>query len=104
MKPKIHPKFNNITVNCACGSSFETASTSSELRLEVCSNCHPFFTGQQRFLDTAGRVEKFQARIETKKKAAAEVAAKKVKKPIKAKETKEIKEVKEVKESEPENS
>ncbi|HNW33776.1 MAG TPA: 50S ribosomal protein L31 [Candidatus Ozemobacteraceae bacterium] len=77
MKPKIHPDFNKINVTCACGNSFPSASTAKELKVEVCAACHPFFTGQQRFLDTAGRVERFQAKIEQQKKAAAEAEAKK---------------------------
>jgi len=71
MKPKIHPDFHKVTVTCACGNSFETYSTAKELKVEVCSNCHPFFTGTQRFVDTAGRVERFQAKIESHKKAMA---------------------------------
>ena len=76
MKPKIHPEFNKINVTCACGSSFESYSTSKELKVEICSGCHPFFTGQQRFVDTAGRVERFQAKIDAQKKLAAEAAEK----------------------------
>lgn len=67
MKSKIHPQFNAVKVTCACGNAFETASTAKELKLEVCSNCHPFFTGTQRFVDTMGRVERFQARIDKHK-------------------------------------
>lgn len=59
MKADIHPKYVECTVTCGCGISFTTRSTRPELKVEVCSNCHPFFTGQERFLDTAGRVEKF---------------------------------------------
>ncbi|MBP7633222.1 50S ribosomal protein L31 [Candidatus Ozemobacteraceae bacterium] len=80
MKAKIHPDYNKINVTCACGNSFASASTSKELKVEVCSACHPFFTGQQRFLDTAGRVERFQAKIEQHKKVAAEAEAKKASK------------------------
>ena len=83
MKPKIHPKFNTITVSCACGNSFETASTAKEMKVEVCSKCHPFFTGTQRFVDTTGRVERFQMKIDKQKQLTAELAAKK-KKPAKA--------------------
>jgi len=61
MKAEIHPKYESIKVTCACGAAWETRSTRSEdLRLEICSNCHPFFTGKQKFVDTAGRVERFQ--------------------------------------------
>ena len=62
MKKDIHPKMHRVTVQCACGNSFETHSTKKELRLEVCSACHPFFTGKQKLLDAAGRVERFQRR------------------------------------------
>jgi len=59
MKKDIHPKYGKCVVTCGCGHTFETRSTVPELRVEICSNCHPFFTGQQRFVDTAGRVERF---------------------------------------------
>ncbi len=59
MKADIHPKYIECTVTCGCGNSFQTRSTKPELKVEICSNCHPFFTGQERFVDTAGRVEKF---------------------------------------------
>lgn len=61
MKPEIHPNYNEITVNCSCGSSFKTRSTmAKDLNVEVCSQCHPFYTGKQKIVDTAGRVEKFR--------------------------------------------
>ena len=60
MKPKIHPKYVTAVVTCGCGNKFETRSTRPEIKVEICSNCHPFYTGQQKFVDTAGRVEKFQ--------------------------------------------
>lgn len=60
MKEKIHPKYEEATVTCGCGASFKTRSTVKEIKVEICSNCHPFYTGKQRFVDTAGRVEKFQ--------------------------------------------
>ena len=60
MKDKIHPKYVNATVHCACGETWQTRSTKSEIRLEICSACHPFFTGKQKLLDTAGRVERFR--------------------------------------------
>lgn len=60
MKEKIHPKYGPAVVICACGERFETRSTKSEIHVEVCSKCHPFFTGQQKFIDTAGRVQKFR--------------------------------------------
>jgi len=64
MKPDIHPEYHQVTVVCACGNTFQTRSTKEELRLEVCNECHPFFTGKQRLLDSAGRVEKFQRKYE----------------------------------------
>jgi len=63
MKEAIHPKYGESTVSCACGYTFKTRSTKSSIKLEICSNCHPFFTGKQKFVDTAGRVEKFQRRF-----------------------------------------
>ncbi len=60
MKDKIHPSYHDVKASCACGASFQTRSTRKELRLEVCSNCHPFYTGKQHFVDSAGMVEKFQ--------------------------------------------
>lgn len=80
MKENIHPKINLIKVGCACGNSFETISTSKGFRVDVCSGCHPFFTGTQRFVDTAGRVERFKAKLDAQKKVAEAKAAKNVKK------------------------
>ena len=63
MKPEIHPRYEEITVTCACGNTFRTRSTyEGDLHVEVCSSCHPFYTGQQKIVDTAGRVEKFRRR------------------------------------------
>ena len=62
MKDDIHPKYVNCAVICGCGSTFETRATVPELRVEVCSVCHPFYSGKQRFLDTARRVDKFNKR------------------------------------------
>lgn len=62
MKQKIHPQYVEATVQCACGNSWETRSTKERLHVEVCSRCHPFFTGEQRIVDTAGRVERFKRR------------------------------------------
>ncbi len=62
MKKKIHPKYHVTKVVCACGNEIETRSTRPDLRIEVCSKCHPFFTGKQRLVDTTGRVEKFKRR------------------------------------------
>jgi large subunit ribosomal protein L31 len=60
MKADIHPMYRRCLVTCACGNTFETRSTLPEIHVEVCSNCHPFYTGQQRLVDTAGRVERFK--------------------------------------------
>jgi len=62
MKTNIHPEYVEATVTCACGNTFKVGSTKSQLKVDVCSKCHPFFTGQQRILDTAGRVERFNRR------------------------------------------
>jgi len=59
MKKDIHPDYVDCTVTCGCGNTFQTRSTKAELKVEICSNCHPFFTGQQKYIDSAGRVEKF---------------------------------------------
>ena len=66
MKKGIHPELHTLTIRCACGNSFDSRSTSPELRVTICSNCHPFYTGAQKFLDTAGRIEKFQKRFAKK--------------------------------------
>ena len=60
MKEKIHPEYMDCKVTCACGNTFMTKSTKPEIRLDVCSECHPFFTGQQKFINRGGRVEKFK--------------------------------------------
>jgi large subunit ribosomal protein L31 len=65
MKAKIHPNYQEVTVVCACGETFVTRSTKKDLRLEICSKCHPFFTGKQKLIDTAGRVERFNRRYAT---------------------------------------
>ena len=65
MKSGIHPKYHEVTVTCACGETFRTRSTNPELRLEICSKCHPFFTGKQKLIDSAGRVERFEKRYKT---------------------------------------
>ncbi|HSQ19520.1 MAG TPA: 50S ribosomal protein L31 [Blastocatellia bacterium] len=69
MKPDIHPKYVNATVHCACGETWQTRSTKSEIRLEICSSCHPFFTGKQKLVDTAGRVERFNRKYGRKTEA-----------------------------------
>ena len=62
MKQGIHPKYSTATVRCVCGETFETGSTKKELRVEICSKCHPFFTGKQKLVDTGGRVDRFKKR------------------------------------------
>ena len=59
MKENIHPNYNVVKVTCACGNTFETGSTAKELKVDVCSKCHPFFTGRQKFVDAGGRVDRF---------------------------------------------
>ncbi len=68
MKPKIHPEYKKSIVTCACGNTFETRSTIGDIKIEVCSICHPFFSGVQKFVDTDGRVEKFKKRVLKSKK------------------------------------
>jgi len=65
MKKGIHPEYKTITVKCACGSTFQTRSTGGDIQTEICSSCHPFYTGKQKFVDAAGRVEKFQQKFGT---------------------------------------
>lgn len=62
MKEGTHPNYEKATVKCACGETFETRSTKSEIRVEICSKCHPFFTGRQKLVDSGGRVDKFKKR------------------------------------------
>ena len=69
MKADIHPKYMNSTVHCACGETWQTRSTKPEIRLEICSSCHPFFTGKQKLIDTAGRVERFNRKYGRKAEA-----------------------------------
>ena len=72
MKADIHPAYNEIQVACSCGNAFTTRSTTKKaLHVEVCSQCHPFYTGKQKIVDTAGRVERFRQKYGTKKQAAA---------------------------------
>lgn len=63
MKEGIHPKYNSTTIRCACGELIETGSTRSDIRVEICSKCHPFFTGRQKLVDTGGRVDRFNKRF-----------------------------------------
>jgi large subunit ribosomal protein L31 len=66
MKAGIHPDYKDAVITCACGASYKTRSTRGSFTVDVCSNCHPFFTGKQRILDTAGRVERFRKKYEKK--------------------------------------
>jgi len=68
MKPKIHPQYFDTTVTCACGNVIKTRSTVKDIRVEICSNCHPFFTGRQKLIDTAGRIERFRRKYGMDKK------------------------------------
>jgi len=68
MKAKIHPKYSTCTVTCGCGNVFETRATQKKISVEICSACHPFYTGKQKFVDTAGRVEKFMRKYNLKPK------------------------------------
>lgn len=82
MKKDIHPKYGKATVECSCGNKFETGSTEESIKVEICSACHPFYTGTQRLIDTAGRVEKFRAKMEKQQSMATKksvVSAKKKK-------------------------
>ena len=60
MKKEIHPEYHTVKVRCGCGNTFETRSTAKEIHAEICSMCHPFYTGKQKYVDTAGRIERFQ--------------------------------------------
>jgi large subunit ribosomal protein L31 len=71
MKPEIHPQYQQVDVHCACGESWKTGSTRKDLRIEICSKCHPFFTGKQKLVDSAGRIDRFQQRYAKKAPAAA---------------------------------
>ena len=64
MRDGIHPKYETTTIHCACGNEWETRSTRSNLRIDVCSRCHPFYTGEQRLMDTGGQVERFRRRMQ----------------------------------------
>ena len=66
MKPGIHPQYKRSVVTCICGNTFVTRSTAGDLKLEICSNCHPFFTGRQKLVDTAGRVERYHRKYTRK--------------------------------------
>ena len=66
MKEKIHPKYEMTTITCACGNVIETRSTLKDIKVEICSSCHPFFTGKQKLVDTAGRIERFRKKYNIK--------------------------------------
>ncbi|NLZ55521.1 MAG: 50S ribosomal protein L31 [Clostridiaceae bacterium] len=66
MRKDIHPKYVKCTVQCACGETFETRSTVENIRVDLCSKCHPYFTGKQKLVDTGGRVERFQRRMQNR--------------------------------------
>ena len=66
MKDKIHPKYETTTISCACGNVIETRSTVKDIKVEICSACHPFFTGKQKLVDTAGRIERFRKKYNIK--------------------------------------
>ncbi len=71
MNKDIQPTYNEITVVCSCGNTFKTRSTGKDLRLDICSNCHPFYTGKQKLIDTAGRVDRFKQKYAAQKKSKA---------------------------------
>ena len=77
MKTDIHPEYREVQIVCACGNSFQTRSTYKDtvLHVEICSNCHPFFTGKQKLIDSAGRVERFQKKYANYRKSKGEAAA-----------------------------
>ena len=89
VKEGIHPKYHDIEARCACGATWKTRSTKPELHLEICNNCHPFFTGRQKLIDTEGRVDRFTKRFgaqtsESRKAAAKTAKAEKTKKTVAA--------------------
>lgn len=97
MKKNIHPQYGSAIVTCSCGNTFETSSTTPVIKVEICSACHPFFTGKQKIIDTAGRVEKFQKKFAQKKEG---LISKSTKNAIRKEKEIEIKNV-EVKEKKP---
>jgi large subunit ribosomal protein L31 len=80
MREGIHPKYHSVDVRCACGATWKTSSTKPELHLEICSQCHPFFTGKQKLLDTEGRVERFTKKYGAQTSESRKAAAAKSKK------------------------
>ena len=75
MKKEIHPDYNQVTAKCACGAEFETGSVLKDIKVDICSKCHPFFTGKQKLVDSAGRVERFRRKYEKFNKAKEEAQA-----------------------------
>jgi large subunit ribosomal protein L31 len=86
MKKEIHPDYNKkVKVACSCGATFVVGSTSSDLKTEICSHCHPFYTGKQKLVDSSGNVDRFKKKMEAKKDASKERKGKKVKRAARAK-------------------
>ncbi len=77
MKANLHPQYHRVTVTCTCGATFETGSTLESIQVDVCSQCHPFFTGEMKFVDTMGRIEKFQLKQQKAKQTASKKKKKK---------------------------
>jgi len=77
MKPKIHPKYNESTITCGCGNVVKTKSTSGDMHVEICSSCHPFYSGKQKIVDTAGRVERFRRKYGLKDDSESEAESEK---------------------------
>ena len=75
MKADIHPEYKTVTVHCSCGNTFETRSTSDDMRVELCSECHPFYTGKQKLVDTGGRIDRFERRYGRRKKSGGQAEA-----------------------------
>ncbi len=82
MKKDIHPKYVEATVHCSCGNTFTTRSTKPELHVELCSQCHPFYTGKQKLVDSGGRVDRFKKRLEKRAEPAAKAAPAKAEAPV----------------------
>ncbi|NQT21861.1 MAG: 50S ribosomal protein L31 [Candidatus Omnitrophica bacterium] len=97
MKEKVHPQYKECTIVCACGEVIHTRSTKQNIRVDICSKCHPFFTGEQKLMDSAGMVEKFKKRYDGKVKE-----QKKKKKKIDQKKTKELNDIDQSVKSKPE--
>ncbi len=97
MKAKIHPQwYNDAKVTCACGNSFTVGAAKPTIQIEICNKCHPFFTGEMRFVDTMGRVEKFQAKQKVGQAQATKLADKKKKKTLKEEQLRQQKSLKEM--------